>query len=226
MSNILSIDTSTKVCSVAIHQNGELLASQELFLDKSHSAYLATIVENLTTQTGLSFQDYDAFAVGMGPGSYTGLRIGVSTVKGYCYALDKPLIAVNSLESMAKHVESIGHNNKMLCPMIDARRMEVYCLFYKNGVEVPTNNEVIDEGSFAELLTTEEVLFFGDGAGKCKEVLTSQNATFLESINTTARGVGLIASEKFKKEEFEDVAYFEPYYHKEFQTKPSTKKLI
>lgn len=226
MPTILSIDTATKVCSVAIHRDGQLLASQELFLDKSHSAYLTIIVDNLVSQTGLVLNDVDAFAVGVGPGSYTGLRIGVSTIKGYAYALDKPVIAVNSLESMAKYIESLGHTDVCLCPMIDARRMEVYCLFYKDGVMIPTNNEVIDENSFSELLTEEKVLFFGDGSEKCKEVLTTENAIFLKGIYTTAKGVGLIAQEKYLREEFEDVAYFEPYYHKEFQTKPSTKKLV
>ena len=227
MPYILSLDTSTKVCSVAIHLDGNLLARQELLLGKSHSAYLTIICETLLSQCGLQLSDMDAFAVGMGPGSYTGLRIGVSTIKGYCYALDKPLIAVNSLEGMAKALEGNGHEGKLLCPMIDARRMEVYCLFYQNGKTIiNTNNEIIESDTFSEQLEREQVLFFGDGAMKCKDLLSHPNALFIDQMNTSAHGVGLVAFEKFKLKQFEDLAYFEPFYLKEFQTKPSTKKLL
>ncbi len=224
---ILSVDTSTKVCSVALHKDGELLANQNVYLPNSHSAYLTLIVEQLIKQSGVSFDEIDAYAVGMGPGSYTGLRIGVSTIKGYCYAKDKPLIAVNSLESMAKSVEVVANSDVVLCPMIDARRMEVYCLFTKNGeVIIETNNEIIEEGTFSELLDQQKVLFFGDGAEKCKATLTHKNAQFVDGISSNASGVGVIATEKYKNKEFEDVAYFEPFYLKEFLIKPSTKKLL
>ncbi|MTI31325.1 tRNA (adenosine(37)-N6)-threonylcarbamoyltransferase complex dimerization subunit type 1 TsaB [Xanthovirga aplysinae] len=227
MALILSIETSTKVCSVALHQKGKLLASKELFLEKSHSALLSTLIDELLKSCRVQFSNLEAIAVSKGPGSYTGLRIGVSTAKGLCYALGVPLIAVNTLEAMAYGVNQFNLSNALLCPMIDARRMEVYCLIADTqmGVIEPTHAKIIDETSFSNLLVNHDVLFFGDGASKCQDVLGhNANAKFLNSISPSAVNTGYLAGMKFLKEDFEDLAYFEPFYLKDFRvTKPKAK---
>lgn len=233
---ILSIDTSTRGCSVAIHQDGKLLAISELFHEKSSSGMLTTLIEHVVKITNLTYQDLSAIAIAKGPGSYTGLRIGVSTAKGLCYTLEKPLIAINTLEAMAYQIQQpdsetlkLSNSPTLLCPMIDARRMEVYCAVYeevtKREVE-PTQAKIIDETSFADLLENHRIVFFGDGADKCKKVFEgNQNVIFIEqNIYPSAKTLGILAFEKFKNADFEDVAEFEPYYLKEFMaTTPKTK---
>ena len=161
MSLILSIDTSTKACSVALHQDGKLLAVNELYTEKSHSGMLTTLCENVVKHAGFSLKSLDAFAVAKGPGSYTGLRIGVSTAKGFCFALDKPLIAVNTLEAMAYQLKDFYDEPHLLCPMIDARRMEVYCQILDNQMNIISETEakIIDELSFPELLNENQLVF-------------------------------------------------------------------
>lgn len=236
MNFILSIDTSTRGCSVAIHQDGKLLAISELFHEKSSSGMLTTLIEHVVKISNLTYQDLSAIAVAKGPGSYTGLRIGVSTAKGLCYTLEKPLIAINTLEAMAYQIQLSDYlNNRLtdyptlLCPMIDARRMEVYCAVYegitKKEIE-PTQAKIIDETSFTDLLEKHQIIFFGDGAEKCKKVFEgNQNAIFLEqNIYPSAKTLGILAFEKFRNQDFEDVAEFEPYYLKEFMaTTPKVK---
>lgn len=220
MSVILSVETSTKICSVALHQGGSLLACHELFLEKSHSSLLAVLINDILKQCDFLMDEISAFAVSLGPGSYTGLRIGVSTVKGLSYGLDKPVIGVNTLEAMAYGCHNFNYDNALLCPMIDARRMEVYCLLMNHRLELvePTQAKIIDEHSFADYLAKGKVLFFGNGAGKCREVLQhQQNALFIDGINPSAMHIGYIASRKFKDNIFEDVAYFEPFYLKDFK---------
>lgn len=230
MSYILSLDTSTRGCSVAIHQDDKLLMVSELFHEKSSSEMLTTLIANVVKSVKLTFEDIDAVAVAKGPGSYTGLRIGVSTAKGLCYTLEKPLIAINTLEAMAMQIKDLGITEGLLCPMLDARRMEVYCALYdtKTGQEFsPTEAKVIDNESFINVLATNSVLFFGDGAEKCKSILgTNTNAKFTEKeIYPSARTIGVLAYKKFVAQEFEDVSDFEPFYLKEFfATTP--KKLI
>ncbi len=235
MAIILSIETSTKGCSTAIHQDTRLLALSELFHEKSSSGMLTTLVQQVVKVSSLSFDDIDAIAVAKGPGSYTGLRIGVSTAKGLCFTLDKPLLAINTLEAMAWQVhhvaKSVGNDNPpLLCPMLDARRMEVYCALYEaTSLEQVTATEakIIDETSFEEILKTRRIVFFGDGATKCQAVLGKfQNAIFLnETINPSAKAIGELANDAFLKQEFENVADFEPYYLKEFMATTPKKAL-
>ncbi|MFC0185483.1 tRNA threonylcarbamoyladenosine biosynthesis protein TsaB [Pseudarcicella hirudinis] len=219
MSLIISIDTSTKVCSVALHQEGKLLALNELFAEKSHSGMLTTLVENVVKHAGFSLNDLDAIAVAKGPGSYTGLRIGVSTAKGLCFALDKPLIGINTLEAMALQLKDFFSEKHLFCPMIDARRMEVFCAVYDNHLNViqKTEAKVIDENAYAELLTENPVVFLGDGAAKCKEKLTHPNCIFPETaVYPSAKTIGVLANKAFRMGQFEDLVTFEPFYLKDF----------
>ncbi|KYG81817.1 tRNA threonylcarbamoyladenosine biosynthesis protein TsaB [Roseivirga ehrenbergii] len=224
MPKILSIETSTTVCSVALTTDGNTLASQKLFLEKSHSTLLTVVIEQIMKQVGMEMSELDAIAVSKGPGSYTGLRIGVSTAKGLCYALDKPLIAVNTLLAMANEVNRQNHSGALLCPMIDARRMEVYTALYDGELNElkKTSAKILEENSFYETLMHNQVLFFGNGAGKFKDLKTNvSNAIFIENITPSAWSVGLLANQAFLKGDFEDVAYFEPFYLKDFvATKP------
>lgn len=219
---LLSLDTSTTVCSVALHRDGVLLACYELFTEHTSSAMLTTLIGNVMQHTGHELKQVDAITVAKGPGSYTGLRIGVSTAKGLCFALDKPLLAINTLAAMAEQVRLFYPATHTLCPMIDARRMEVYCAFYDvAGREVQhTSAEIIDEQSFSDWLARGPVLFFGDGAAKCRAVLGPHpNAIFADAdILSSARTVGKLATQAFAQGQFEDVATFEPFYLKDFMT--------
>jgi tRNA threonylcarbamoyladenosine biosynthesis protein TsaB len=223
---ILSLDTSTRGCSVAVHENGSLLTAYDLFTDKSSSAMLTTLMHNAVENAGFKLSDLDAVAVAKGPGSYTGLRVGVSTAKGLCYALDKPFIAVNTLHAMAMQVVPYFPGD-LFCPMIDARRMEVYAAVYdgKGNVVRPTEAVIMNEDSFKDILETNKVVFFGDGAAKCKTLLSANlNANFIDiEIRPSARTVGDIATQAYSANNFEDVASFEPYYLKDFMTPPSRK---
>jgi len=241
---ILSIDTSTTVCSVALHQiNGNsaqhlekarLLGCYELFTERTSSAMLTTLISDVVRHTGHDLQQLDAIAVAKGPGSYTGLRIGVSTAKGLCFALDKPLIAVNTLDAMARQVvpsiTSTADSPPILCPMLDARRMEVYCAMYGEAMTVvmPTSARIVDEQTFADELDRGPVLFFGDGADKCRPVLNYHpNARFLaQLIQPSARTVGELAGVAFAESQFEDVASFEPFYLKDFMTTKPKKASV
>lgn len=228
MGLILSIETATKVCSVALHDGGKLLGSQELHVDKSHSEFLAVMIKDLLRHTGIEAGDLDAVAVSKGPGSYTGLRIGVSTAKGLCFGTDKPLIAVNSLLAMAHDVNLSNVDGYDLCPMLDARRMEVYCLITNAQLEVKqeTLSMIIDEASFAGELTDRKIIFFGNGMPKSREILGNKsNALFIDGIYPRASSIGHLAFEKFKNRDFENTVTFEPFYLKDFiATTP--KKLL
>lgn len=241
---ILSIETSTKACSAAIHQDGKLLSVSELYHEKSSSGMLTTLIEHVVKTASLTLQDLDAIAVAKGPGSYTGLRIGVSTAKGLCFTLEKSLIAINTLEAMARSIYELRMTNDelnvsetyvqtnhspLLVPMLDARRMEVYCAVYQaDTMEClePTQAKIIDETSFADLLPNHKILFFGDGAEKCKATLgKNSNAIFLnEIIFPSAKSVGFLANKAFENSQFENVADFEPYYLKEFVGTTPKKK--
>ncbi|GAB3491875.1 tRNA (adenosine(37)-N6)-threonylcarbamoyltransferase complex dimerization subunit type 1 TsaB [Spirosoma knui] len=219
---ILSLDTSTTVCSVALHQDHTLLGCYELFTERTSAALLTTLIEEVVTHTGHELKQVDAIAVAKGPGSYTGLRIGVSTAKGLCFALDKPLLAVNTLAAMAEQVRAFFPPSYTLCPMIDARRMEVYCALYTtDGQEVnATSAQIIDANSFAEWLNQGPVVFFGDGAEKCQPLLSEHpNAVFLgKPITPSARTVGVLAGLYASEGRFEDTVTFEPFYLKDFMT--------
>lgn len=219
MSLILSIDTSTKVCSVALHKEGKLLSINELYTEKSHSGMLTTLCESVVKLAGFSLKNLDAVAVAKGPGSYTGLRIGVSTAKGFCFALDKPLIAVNTLEAMAYQVKDFYDTSHLICPMIDARRMEVFCQILDNEMNIISETEakIIDEGSFSELLSQHKIVFIGDGSAKCQEKITHQNAIFPKTeIMPSAKTVGILATNLYEKSLFKNVVTFEPFYLKDF----------
>ncbi|GGC02481.1 tRNA (adenosine(37)-N6)-threonylcarbamoyltransferase complex dimerization subunit type 1 TsaB [Dyadobacter sediminis] len=223
---LLSIDTSIRGCSVAVHENSGLLASYDLNTDKSSSSILTTLIKSAVEHSGYDLADLDAVAIAKGPGSYTGLRVGVSTAKGLCYALDKPLIAINTLQAMALQVAPFyaGH---LLCPMIDARRMEVYAAVFddQNNFVWPTQAVIMNDASFQDLLTDHKVVFFGDGAAKCKPLLLEHpNAIFPEmEIRPSAITIGKLAVQAFETNQFEDVAAFEPYYLKDFMSPPPKK---
>lgn len=220
---ILQIETATSSCSVALAKNGIVISSKEAGGRNLHAEMLTLFIDEIVSGAGVSYADIDAVAVSCGPGSYTGLRIGISTAKGLCFALEKPLIAVETLESMAGGViamdEYKSQPDLLLCPMIDARRMEVYTALFSTSGErmAPTSASIIDGNSFADVLVNRQVLFFGDGAEKCYNVLRSNaNALYLPDFQNSASHLTQKALAKFNDSEFEDVAYFEPYYLKDF----------
>lgn len=221
MSKILLIETATPVCSVALAEDGKVVALRESTSANAHSTQLPLFVKEL-----LTIGKPDAVCVSAGPGSYTGLRIGVSTAKGLCYALDIPLLSVPTLLSMAvlycrRHPEYIGY----VCPMIDARRMECYTMIVESEkwkVERDTQADVIEAGCYDPWLDQAPVAFIGDGAAKTREVLgVHPNAWFDEDFRPSAEGMLVLAEEKFLRGEKEDVAYFEPFYLKDFVAKKS-----
>lgn len=223
MSLILQIETATIVCSVALTENGSVLAYQEIEQRNAHAESITLFIDGVLKIGNKNYHDLDAIAVSSGPGSYTGLRIGVSVAKGLCFALDVPLIAVETLEAMTDGIiaqsQFEAHQNVLLCPMIDARRMEVFtAILDTEGNKVKaTSAEIIDENSFSDLLLTNKILFFGDGAEKCRGVLeTNPNAQIVPAFINSARYLTKRAEEKYLAHAFEDVAYFEPYYLKDF----------
>jgi len=216
---ILSIETTTKACSVALHNKGVLLAESTLYVDRSHSEKLAILIKNLLSCAEVTTKELTAVAIAGGPGSYTGLRIGTSTAKGLCYALSLPLIAINTLEAMAVEVVKYVSEKVLLCSMLDARRMEVYSLLMDGSMNTikPTEAKLIDENSFSEELKKQKILFFGNGSSKCKPLLgNNKNAIFLDIQAISAVHVGELAWAKFQEEIFENLAYYEPKYLKEF----------
>ncbi|MEA3450827.1 MAG: tRNA (adenosine(37)-N6)-threonylcarbamoyltransferase complex dimerization subunit type 1 TsaB [Bacteroidota bacterium] len=224
---ILNIETSTTVCSVALSHYNKIIAEKTSYENNSHSKLLARFIDEIFKENNIKPQELDAIAVSEGPGSYTGLRIGVSTAKGLAYSLKKPLIAVDTLKIMAENIisenENLLQNNPILCPMIDARRMEVYTAFYDNESNKisDTTNLIIDEHSFLTPLHSRQFIFFGDGAEKCKQKITHANAIFLDKIFPLAKYMVKISENKFLNKEFVDIAYFEPFYLKPFiATKP------
>lgn len=228
MAIILNIETSTEVCSVTISKEGELLYKKETQEGLRHSELLTVFIEELFNENNFNPSQLDAVAVSKGPGSYTGLRIGVSVAKGLCYGLSIPLISVNSLEIMGNYAALNLSENTLFCPMIDARRMEVYTALYNSdGEEIrPVSAEIIDENFLSDVLDSSKVLFFGNGAEKCKEKLVHENAVFEGPEKTSAQFMQNLSENKFNKKEFEDVAYFEPFYLKNFvATIPKNKVL-
>jgi tRNA threonylcarbamoyladenosine biosynthesis protein TsaB len=217
---ILNIETSTKVCSVGIAVDGVITSLKETQVANSHAELVTLYSEFVIKESGYTLADLDAIAVSMGPGSYTGLRIGVSTAKGFCYALDKPLIAIDTLKAMAAGmIEQIDDKLFLVCPMIDARRMEVYAAIYNQQLQCNQETEalIIDSNSFNDVFGDHPIYFGGDGAAKCKEVLGHQkNAVFLETFHPSAKYMASLSEKKYQHDQFEDVAYFEPYYLKDF----------
>ena len=218
MATLILIETSTSVCSAALSRDGEILLNKENFDGQSHSVLLGKFVKEIIDYVRENSIKIDGVAVSCGPGSYTGLRIGVSLSKGLCYGLDVPLIAINTLQTMALSASKNSdiENNALLCPMIDARRMEVYnCIYDANLNQVrETQPEIIDENSFSDILKEKKVYFFGNGAEKCKPFITHENAIFLDEVYPLATSMIKLAEEAFSREDFADVAYFEPFYLK------------
>ena len=219
---ILQIETSTNVCSVALSENTNCIFAKSNADGMNHAALLSVFIAEALEVLKLNNQKLDAVAVSSGPGSYTGLRIGVSTAKGLCYGLNIPLIAVSTLEVLATEaINSIGNSeNGLFCPMIDARRMEVYSAFYNKDMNLKReiSADIIDSESYSEILSQFPVYFFGNGADKCKTVLNHSNARFIENLVPRATNMISLAEKAYSEQKFVDTAYFEPFYLKEFQT--------
>ena len=232
MAKILSIETSTGVCSVAYSENGKVIASKELFQVNSHASNLTVLIEELfALEKTPEMKELDAVAVSSGPGSYTGLRIGVSTAKGICYALNKPLIAIDSMHILAQPiVDQHGNSDKetVFCPLMDARRMEVYTAIFDRSLilKEEISAKIVDEETFTKWLDKYQVVFFGNGADKCKEVINHQNAVFVGDCHPLAKNLAPLAEKYFAEERFEDVAYFEPFYLKDFVATTPKKKVL
>jgi tRNA threonylcarbamoyladenosine biosynthesis protein TsaB len=222
LSYILNIETATKNCSVALAKEGKTILCKEIAEEGySHAERLHVFIEEIVKEAGITFSDLAAIAVSQGPGSYTGLRIGVSAAKGLCYALGIPLIAIDTLQTLASQITV---SDGLIIPMIDARRMEVYSAVFapnhENKREIQA--EIIDENSFDAY--NETLYFIGDCAAKCKSVLTKDNFVFLENIKyPSAKEMSKLSYEKYKISDTVDVAYFEPYYLKDFMVTTSKK---
>jgi tRNA threonylcarbamoyladenosine biosynthesis protein TsaB len=225
MATILNIDTATQLCSVALAIDGRLIAQRETQEEKSHAARLTVYIDEILHEQGLKIRDLHAIAIGKGPGSYTGLRIGVSTAKGLCYGAGIPLIALSTLQIMTNYAREICRersipldDNTLLCPMIDARRMEVFsCLHNISGEEkAPISAKIIDSVTYSGYLQTSKIFFFGSGMDKCRQILSHPNAFFLDEIYPHAAALVALSEEKYQKKQFENLAYFEPFYLKEF----------
>ena len=241
MERILLIETSTALCSAALAEDGTITAYRESSAPKAHASLTAVFINEMLAERGISLNDCDAICVSKGPGSYTGLRVGVSTAKGLCFGSGKPLLAVGTLDTLvaqatSNHLTVIPDQSPAvipdligdplhIIPMIDARRMEVYTAVFENGKQITeTAPMIIDETSFAEYLEKGPCLFIGDGAGKCADVIKHPNAHFIQCW-PKASAMLSPALNAYKEKRFEDVAYFEPFYLKEFVATVSKKKL-
>ena len=259
MERIILIETSTALCSVALAEDGAVTAYRESSAPKAHASLTAVFVQEVLAERGVTLADCDAVCVSMGPGSYTGLRVGVSTAKGLCFGAGKPLLAVGTLDTLVAQAQSssaeaeanvepqsglypreeasagedgatdmanVELRPRYIVPMIDARRMEVYAAVFENGKQITeTAPAIIDENSYAEYLEQGPVLFIGDGAGKCADVIKHPNAHFCQC-HPKASSMLQPALQALKEKRFEDVAYFEPFYLKEFVATVSKKKLF
>jgi tRNA threonylcarbamoyladenosine biosynthesis protein TsaB len=215
---ILSIETSTSVCSCALSRDGVLLATRENFQGQSHASLLGRFVHEIMNFVREQHLTIDAIAVSSGPGSYTGLRIGVSEAKGLSYGLGVPLIALPTPRIMASMMQEKVDADTLLAPLIDARRMEVYATFYNQNLETirATAADIVNEESYADILATNKALFFGNGAEKCKVALKHPHAQFIDHVHPLASGMISLAEQAFAAGDFVDTAYFEPFYLKEF----------
>ncbi|MBE6232125.1 MAG: tRNA (adenosine(37)-N6)-threonylcarbamoyltransferase complex dimerization subunit type 1 TsaB [Bacteroidales bacterium] len=258
MERLILIETSTALCSTALAENGAVVAYRESSAPKAHASLTAVFIQEMLSERNISLSDCDAVCVSMGPGSYTGLRVGVSTAKGLCFGSGKPMIAVGTLDTLVAQAADEIRNDimaavpkevdknptyKYIIPMIDARRMEVYTAIFAHDTghsdlssedsypikewkrATDTTPTVIDENSFAEYLELGPCLFIGDGAGKCSDIIRHPNAHFRQC-HPKASAMLAPALEAYKEQRFEDVAYFEPFYLKEFVATVSKKKLF
>lgn len=225
MSCILNIETSTDACSVAVSHDGQCIYHDEDFSGPNHAERLGTFVDQAMSFTDNHAIPFDAVAVSCGPGSYTGLRIGVSMAKGICYARDLKLIAIPTLELLAVPVllgEQVD-DDALLCPMIDARRMEVYAAIYDRALRSVRGiqADIVDSNTYKEWLDQRPVYFFGNGACKCMEAINHPNARLIENVKPIAKNMFPLAEKRIAQQQFEDVAYFKPFYLKDFVAKPS-----
>ncbi|MBK5202858.1 MAG: tRNA (adenosine(37)-N6)-threonylcarbamoyltransferase complex dimerization subunit type 1 TsaB [Prolixibacteraceae bacterium] len=235
MSYIINIESSTEICSVSLSEKGKIVDFKENKEGRNHARLMAVYIQNLMTKNNIDYKLLDGVAVSKGPGSYTGLRIGVSIAKGLCYAQDIPLIAISPLQAMSDYVRlnkskfNLPDNNKLIyAPMIDARRMEVYTASYDiNNKEIkPVCAKVLDKDSFKEELEKYPVAFFGNGSEKAKKVITNPNAFFIPDIICSSRFMNNLSYQSFIAKQFVDVAYFEPFYLKNFIAGISKKNIL
>ena len=219
MALILNIDTATEEAGICLAADGEVVAMAVNPEQKDHASWLHTAIEKIMRDAGTRINDLQAVAVTAGPGSYTGLRVGMAAAKGFCYALNIPLITENTLKVMAMAARDNVSSERLLCPMIDARRMEVFTAVYRNDMEevAPTAAMIIDEHSFSTILASNDVSFFGGGSYKCKPIITAPSAAFIE-INYHAGYLGILSFLRYLQREFTGLAYSEPAYTKEFYT--------
>jgi tRNA threonylcarbamoyladenosine biosynthesis protein TsaB len=220
MALILSLDSTTSVCSAAIHQDGKLIESEFSSEPRAAASQLGVMVKNVIQKAQINPKELSAIAVSSGPGSYTGLRIATSTAKGLCFALDLPLIGVNSLLVLTQQVLRKAETD-FFCPMLDARRMEVYCALLDANLNfiAPVEAKVLTEESFRENLKQSKIAFFGDGSAKFKNLTNHINAVFVDSIQPSAIDLGYLAYNQYKNQKFESLDTFEPYYLKDFMIK-------
>lgn len=233
---ILHLESATNVCSVALSEGEKILAIRESAEDRSHGKLLTVFVEEVLKEAGKNADQLDAVAVSKGPGSYTGLRIGVSVTKGIAYARNIPVIGIITLQSMTltamdnQSVQQLqrDHPDLLFCPMIDARRMEVFCAIYdaRMNETAPVSAIIVEENSFKKVLDTHHVVFFGNGADKVKGTIQHENAHFITGIEPSSKQMVPLASEAFNKKQFEDTAYFEPFYLKDFVATIPKKKVL
>jgi len=229
---ILHIETATEVCSVSLAENGNILAVKEIVEGRSHASTLSVFIDEIIKNSKIKDKKPDAIAVSMGPGSYTGLRIGVSAAKGLCYGYNIPLISVSTLEAMSvgfqeksKSKDQQNSQNHLFSPMIDARRMEVYMAIFtdKNEYFKETTAQIVESNTFDQLLSEHKVYFFGSGANKLSEIIVNKNALFIDDFVHSSVYMASIAYKKYVEKDFVNVAYFEPFYLKDFITTTSKK---
>jgi len=220
MGKILLIETATEVCSIGLAIDGQLVAIEESFIRNEHAAKIQLLVEKTLLQADCSLKQIQAVAISIGPGSYTGLRVGLSAAKGYAFALDIPMIAINTLASLAYQglKSNLFTKNALLIPMIDARRMEVYTGVWNDEFSNinPVAPMILEESSFNELLEAQTCFIMGSGAEKFKNLCNSKNLVYLNNIQSSVKGMYALANEFYEKKHFADIAYIEPFYLKEF----------
>ena len=220
MSRILCVDTSSFICSVSVFENLSLISSNSTEVEKSHSKLIIQLIDQSLKDAKIKINEVDAFAVSMGPGSYTGLRIGVSTIKGLCYSLEKPLISINTLEILSKsalnHINN--YNDFFICPMIDARRMEVFTKMLDNDFNEVEKDKalILDDKSFNDIGRGKSIYFFGDGSNKFQKITNNKNFHFIDNIISSSKHMGELANIKYENNQFENLTTFEPFYIKDF----------
>ena len=228
MTKILCADTSSQLCSVSIFNKDKLVDNINSKIERSHSKLLLKLIDSILIKNNLSLKNLDAFSIAKGPGSYTGLRIGVSTFKGLCYSLEKPLIGINTLEILSISAkEKIIDTDYNLCPMIDARRMEVFTKLLNENLEVVDEDKalILEENSFNNF-KNKTIYFFGDGSYKFQKISNNKNHNFLKNIESNSQFMGYLSYKKYLDKDFEDISLFEPFYIKDFHLVKKKKKWI